>query len=326
MNKPICVLESFPVGDSTQWALIRGADQDLPVLLVLQAGPGFPIIHDADALEGLLHWEQEFVVVYWDQRGCGKSFGALQPHAGLSLAQCVADTAQMIKNLQDRMNTTRIFLLGFSLGATIGALAAHESFDALHAFVGVGMDVDLPKADKDAYAFIHKVAQERGNHRALRDLVVTIGAGPVTDAKRFLLRAKWLMEFGGIHRGWTYRKLLFRQIHNIIRSPHYTMRNMVEALKGMRRVPDLMLNEVASINLFESLHQLSVPVYFFQGRHDPLASADVAERYFERLEAPRGKELIWFESSAHMPHYEEPDVFMATLLAVKGRAKNLPTK
>lgn len=324
MNKGVRRLESFWVGDSQQWALISGADRHLPILLVLQAGPGFPIIHDAPALERMLHWEREFVVVYWDQRGCGKSFRAQQGQGDSSLAQCVADTVEMIKTIQARMNAAKVFLLGFSLGATIGALAAQEAPGAVHAFIGVGMDIDWLRGEKSAYEFALNGARERGNQRAWHELTEIVGSGPITDAKRFLLRAKWLAEFGGIHRGWTYRKLLLGQIRSIVCSPYYTVRDAIGALQGMRLMPDLLLGELGLINLFRTAGRLDVPVSILQGRHDPLAPAVVAEDYFQRLEAPRGKELVWFESSAHMPHYEEPTVFMAALARVKDRAKNLP--
>ena len=92
----------------------------------------------------------------------------------------------------------------------------------------------------------------------------------------------------------------------------------------MRVVPDLLLAELVTINLFERVSRLEVPISILQGRHDPLAPAAVAADYFQRLEAPRGKELVWFESSAHMPHYEEPTFFMAALVRIRGRAqKNL---
>ena len=43
------------------------------------------------------------------------------------------------------------------------------------------------------------------------------------------------------------------------------------------------------------------------------ASAPFAETYFQRLEAPKGKHLIWFENSGHWPQLEEPEKFRAVL-------------
>ena len=69
-------------------------------------------------------------------------------------------------------------------------------------------------------------------------------------------------------------------------------------------------------DLFTQVPKLDVPVYFFLGRHDRTvtASAALAEQYFERLDAPKGKHLIWFENSGHWPQLEEPEEFRAALI------------
>jgi pimeloyl-ACP methyl ester carboxylesterase len=42
----------------------------------------------------------------------------------------------------------------------------------------------------------------------------------------------------------------------------------------------------------------------------------LAERYYEALEAPQGKELVWFEDSAHVTYAEEPEGFDQEMLRV----------
>jgi pimeloyl-ACP methyl ester carboxylesterase len=72
----IDTLESVHSGDAAQWIRIRGADAANPVLLLIQQGPGLPMINEARRFEHLLGLEQAFTVVYWDQRGCGRSLRA----------------------------------------------------------------------------------------------------------------------------------------------------------------------------------------------------------------------------------------------------------
>jgi pimeloyl-ACP methyl ester carboxylesterase len=50
---------------------------------------------------------------------------------------------------------------------------------------------------------------------------------------------------------------------------------------------------------------MRVPIVLFLGRHDYTVPAPIAERWFQRLDAPQ-KKLIWFEHSAHLPMVEEP--------------------
>jgi pimeloyl-ACP methyl ester carboxylesterase len=59
-----------------------------------------------------------------------------------------------------------------------------------------------------------------------------------------------------------------------------------------------------------------VPVYFFAGRYDYNTPTSLIESYFQQLDAPAGKRLIWFENSAHDLFFDEPDKVEAEMLAI----------
>jgi pimeloyl-ACP methyl ester carboxylesterase len=59
------------VDGCAQSVLVRAERRGLPPLLVVQAGPGLPLRHEADRFRANLNLEQAFEVRYWDQRGCG---------------------------------------------------------------------------------------------------------------------------------------------------------------------------------------------------------------------------------------------------------------
>jgi hypothetical protein len=42
----------------------------------------------------------------------------------------------------------------------------------------------------------------------------------------------------------------------------------------------------------------------------------LAERYYEALEVPQGKELVWFEDPALVTYAEEPEIFDQEILRV----------
>jgi hypothetical protein len=60
-------LETIQAGDATQWIRLRGTDSSSPVLLLIQQGPGLPMINEARRFGHLLGLEQAFTVIYWDQ-------------------------------------------------------------------------------------------------------------------------------------------------------------------------------------------------------------------------------------------------------------------
>ncbi len=62
----IDTLEAIQLGGITQWIRIRGQDTSNPVLLLMQQGPGLPIINEAHSIERPLRLEKDFTVVYWE--------------------------------------------------------------------------------------------------------------------------------------------------------------------------------------------------------------------------------------------------------------------
>ena len=82
---------------------------------------------------------------------------------------------------------------------------------------------------------------------------------------------------------------------------------------AIRTTQDALLPDLARIDLFDSVPSLEVPVSVFVGRHDRVAPPELTHRYFDALRASRGKTLVWFDGSAHMPQYEESTAFRAAL-------------
>ena len=137
----IDLLEPVQLGKSTQWIRIRAANARNPLLLLVQMGPGLPMINEAGTFGRLLSLEDDFTVISWDQRGCGRSLRSPDATRGLSVQAMVSDTELLLAMLYDRFGTPPA-VTGFSMGATIAALAAARRPDlaaALLAQVRLGL-------------------------------------------------------------------------------------------------------------------------------------------------------------------------------------------
>ena len=122
----IDTLERIQLGGITQWIRIRGRDASNPVLLLIQQGPGLPMINEARRVERLLGLEKTFTVVYWDQRGTGLSSQSLRRDSNrfeISVARMVDDTVTLLELLRDRFGG-KTFVAGFSFGAMCAFLSA----------------------------------------------------------------------------------------------------------------------------------------------------------------------------------------------------------
>jgi len=313
----IDTLEGVQFGGITQWIRIRGADASNPVLLLMQQGPGLPIINEARRLEHLLGLEETFTVVYWDQRGTGLSSQPLRKNSHrfeISVARMVDDTVTLLELLRDRFGG-KTFVAGFSFGATFAAYAAVQRPELVAALVAAGMDIDVPAAENNAYAFALNAARRRGNRRAIRQLEA-IGPPPHTSAKQFTTRARWAANFGGVATNANFNGVLRALLVSLVRSPDYSAADVIRTLRGMRASLAALLPQLATTDLVRTMPRLDVPVVMAQGRLDQVAPGEGAQRFHDSLTAP-SKQLVWFESSAHTPHLEEPAKFRDLVMKLR---------
>jgi len=302
--------------DSAQWIRIRGVDASNPVLLLIQQGPGLPMMNEARRFEHLLGLEQEFTVVYWDQRGCGRSLRGAEEPEGVTIELMVSDTVSLLEWLRDRFGK-EIFVIGFSFGGAIGAYAAVRRPDLVETLVAVGMDIDGAAAGTSAYDFALNTAVERGKPRAIRQLEA-IGPPPHLKLKQFSTRVRWATNFGGVTTHETYSTLARGLLASMVRSPDYSVGDVIRTLRGVGVTQAALLSDLASMDLTRSVVRLEVPVVLLQGRLDQVAPGEATQRFASSLEAPN-KQLVWFEKSAHTPHLEEPDKFRDVILRVRAK-------
>jgi pimeloyl-ACP methyl ester carboxylesterase len=310
----IDTLEAIQASGTTQWIRVRGADASNPVLLLIQQGPGLPMINEARRFEDALGLEQAFTVVYWDQRGCGRSLRGRQDRAGISLEAMVGDAVSLLDFLRHRFGA-KTYVAGFSFGGTVGAYAAAQRPDLVATLVAVGMDIDGAAAGTGAYDFALAAARQRGHRRATRQLQA-IGPPPHLGSKQFATRVRWAANFGGVTTGETYGSLARGLLASLVRSPDYSTGDVIRTVRGITATQAALLPELATMDLARAVPRLDVPVVMVQGRHDQVAPGAAAQRYASTLQAP-SKRLVWFDNSAHTPHLEEPGKFRDLLLGIQ---------
>jgi pimeloyl-ACP methyl ester carboxylesterase len=309
-------LEAVNLGGITQWIRVRGQDASNPVLLLMQQGPGLPIINEAQRLEHLLSLEKAFTVVYWDQRGTGLSapLRGKSNRFEISVERMVDDAVTLLELLRDRFGG-KTFVAGFSFGATFAAYAAVRRPELVAALVATGMDIDVPAAENNAYTFALDAARRRGKRRAIRQLEA-IGPPPHTSFKQFSTRARWVANFGGVTTNANFNSLLRAQLISLIRSPDYSAAGVIRALRGVIASQAALLPQLAATDLVRTMPRLDVPIVLAQGRLDQVAPGEATQRFHDSLKAP-AKQLVWFESSAHTPHLDEPAKFRDLLMNVR---------
>jgi pimeloyl-ACP methyl ester carboxylesterase len=184
--------------------------------------------------------------------------------------------------------------------------------DLVAALVATGMDIDIPAAEENAYAFALDAARRRGNRRAIRQLEA-IGPPPHTTVKQFMTRARWVANFGGLATNANVSSVRRTLLVSLVRSRDYSTVDVIRTLRGMSASQAALLPQLATTDLVRTVPRLDVPLVMAQGRLDQVAPGEAAQRFHDSVTAP-SKQLVWFEASAHTPHLEESAKFRDLLM------------
>jgi pimeloyl-ACP methyl ester carboxylesterase len=294
------------LGGLDQWVMIRGESLSNPVLILLHGGPGF---------SGDRHFfrrfnaplEKAFTVVYWDQRGSGKSYDKNTPRSSMTVEQFIADLDSLVDVVRQRTEKRQVAIFGHSWGAALGVLYAARFPDKVSAYVGSGQIGDWPAAESASY--IHALAEaERRNHRKALKELRALGPPPYSASAVWTERT-WLQRLEGRLSG----KALFDLARMFLGGPESPIHELPDLYRGFRFSLEVMWPEVSRINLIELAPELRMPVFFFLGRHDHWVPPETSVQYFNALTAP-SKKLVWFEKSGHEPFVDEPAKFNASIV------------
>ena len=302
----ISSLEKVVINASEQWILVRGKSKDAPLIIHVQAGPGFPMIPEARAIEKNLHLENDYLVAYWDPRACGKSFNKKIDPKTINFSQLTDDVLSCTEYLLRKCKKDKAIIVGYSQGATLALMAAAKDKTLFDRLFLVGLDIDLPTANKYAIDFALSKATEK-NKGSLMKQAIELHKNPVNNARQFQKRAKLLTNLGGIKRDTSYNQLLIATTLNMIFSKAYRLSDIPRMIKGMEFCQDALLPEFNTLNLFQRIDSVNVPAHFVHGKLDAISPYQTAIKYYEYLRAK--KTFSSFDHSAHMPHYDEPEKF-----------------
>ena len=156
------------LGGLDQWVTIRGESLTNPPLILLHGEPGFSETRLFRHFNAPL--EKTFTIVYWDQRGSGKSFDSRIPRSSMTVEQFIADLDELVEAVCKRVGKKKIAIFGHSWGSALGVLYAARFPEKVAAYVGSRQIGDWPASESSSYAFVLAEAQRLSNRKALKTL------------------------------------------------------------------------------------------------------------------------------------------------------------
>jgi pimeloyl-ACP methyl ester carboxylesterase len=296
----IATMEQIELNGTRQWIYVTGRDADNPVLLWLDGGPGGSEVAWVREYLGPLH--ESFTVVCWDQRGTGKSYGAVRDSAELTPQKYVDDVIELSSILARRFGKPNVYLVGHSWGSIIGLMAASARPELFAAYIGVGQQINGPENDRIGWYMVRNGALEEGDAKVARRLEEN-GLPPYDDGERYMYLLSRLYHFSprAPAQGRFDSMIMFS-------ANEHTPIDSVNVYRGLYRGVMDVYPKVGELDFERDVTRVGCPLFIVAGRYDMTCVSTLAERWFLRVDAPM-KEFVWFEESGHTACYTENDKF-----------------
>ena len=309
----ISVIEKVKLGGQEQYVIIRGEDRNKPVMLFLHGGPGSPEFTFMKKTNRAI--EKDFVMVYWEQRGAGKSFSKDIPVESMNLPQFISDTRELSILLAKRFKKEKIYLMGHSWGSLLGILTAYKYPELYYAYFGIGQVCSQYKGEKVSFEWVKEQARKENNTKAIESLSKLAFpdslAGMNVWSKYIMSERNYVTQFGG---GVTHKmRSMLPLVKMFLNAKEYTINDKMRFMKASLFSLNHLWPVVIQKNLYNEIDSMRIPVYIFQGKYDNQTPYVVAKDFFNQLKA-RKKEFFTFENSAHSPVMEEAAKFNSIVM------------
>jgi pimeloyl-ACP methyl ester carboxylesterase len=291
------------IGGIEQWVTAKGDSCANPVLLFISGGPGNPLSGLSDSIYGA--GERDFIVVQWDQRGSGMTYGRSPPAEGekLTIDRMAKDGNELAANLAKRYGKRKVILWGSSWGSILAVHMVKANPDLFYAYVGTSQLVNSVESQTESYKKLLALATKENDKDSLA-VLEQVGSPPWTDPR----------SFGKVRR-------VIRKYEAKVTLPPPDSWHRAPAYTTEKAEADYEAGEDYSFMSFVGMHgdgmlsqvdlpklgtHFTIPMFFVEGAHDLLAPPELARRYYESITAP-DKGWVLLEHSGHDPNQEVVD-------------------
>ncbi len=271
------------LGGIEQWITIRGDDRTNPVLLVVHGGPGDIL---SPYVEEFAPYEADFVVVQWDQRGAGRTYGLLKEATPeLTLDRVARDGVELAEHLTQRLGQEKVIVFGHSWGSVVGVEMVKLRPGLFSAYVGTGQVASWAQNVQAQFDYLVARAEATGDE-AMAEALAAIGTpDPMNREQYFTFTRPLRSHLNPSDTAWLGN--LLARAEEVT-----TPEEFADAGAGMDFSGRALFPTIMAEDLFTTAPHLDVPVTVIQGSDDWFTPTAPAVAWFEQLDAPTKQVFI----------------------------------
>ena len=294
------------LGGIDQWISIRSDSRANPVLLVVHGGPGEAQWPQAEVYRP---WEKAFIVVQWDQRGAGHTFGRYGTKTpDVTLDRISKDGIELVEYLCRELGKKRIIVLGHSWGSLVATRMVQIRPDLFVAYVGTGQAASWIALVNIQYDLLLAKAREDGNQATIKELEAIDRPGPTNgDHWSFLNKYNFRSLWAPSDKAWLQH--LRSQAAELQAREPKQFKNLED---GMQFTGEHVLPDQIATNLPKTACYIQTAYFVIQGQDDVITPTQAAVEYFKCVKAPK-KELILIPNAGHFAFMTASDKFLEVL-------------
>ncbi len=315
--------------DATIPAYIYGNTGSKVFLIILHGGPGGSgLEYRGGAFTESM--EQDYAVVYTDQRGQGMSQGNLNPE-DFTPENLAADVHALALSLRYKYGEDiRLFLFGHSWGGTLGStvMVNPEYAVQYRGWIEVAGAHDMPMTFLGGLTKMDTIAGEQiaaGNNvsywEGIRESVSQIeptiesnDQGILTQNMLAFKAEQKLTDQGDINAPSV--EYLFDALNNI----YFINNNITSFFSGNYTNGIFFENGLTNFSVTDQLKNIETPSLLLWGKYDMVVSDTLGYSALEEIGA-EDKALHIFEESGHSPFVNEPALFTEIVIDFIERLK-----
>lgn len=294
------------LGGYTQKVLVEGKKEDLPAVITLHGGPGSPVPFSVGCRGMFSEFTDRFIMVYWDQLGCGINNRAIGDD--FTVDCFVRMACDLVKEVKCLFPHNKIYLISMSWGSILSAKILEKDGHAVDGVVAWGQIVKNVFWDKE----VIDTLENAGCPRRKLESIKAAEAETATPKELRLISSSIAKYTEGYQNREGAKAPIGKVIKGLLTSPDYTLKDfMAITVNGYRKNQSLW-KEILRMDLSQPLREVRVPYVILQGDTDIVASTTKVKE----LVASAGNVYLQCETvknSGHMPGAEGMERVLETL-------------